>query len=78
MNMRLCVLVAVIATVTGHVSAQEGVSRGAKQRTAQQKPGLPPPYYYYPNGKAISSSMRGGWNTRPEWVNPIVLSFLSE
>lgn len=30
--------------------AQEGVSKGAKQRSEQQKPGLPPPYYYYPNG----------------------------
>lgn len=55
MRLRLFVFLVAIATLTGRVRAQEGVSHDAKQRTAQQKPGLPPPYYYYPNGAPTTS-----------------------
>ena len=55
MHLRTWLGIAVISVCSGGLHAQEGVSKGTKQRTSPQKVGLPPPYYYYPNGAPTTS-----------------------
>ena len=57
MRLRIWLWIAAVVGAAAILYAQEGVSRGTKQRTAQQKPGLPTPYYYYPNGAPTTSHM---------------------
>lgn len=55
MNVKaICVTLAAVGTCAA-LFAQEGVSTGSRQRTEQQKRGLPPPYYYYPRGAPTTS-----------------------
>ena len=55
MQNRACLVALAIFVFSFAAIAQEGVSRNPKQRTAPQKPTLPPPYYYYPNGAPTTS-----------------------